>query len=157
MPDWEKYMNRTLVAAAVLGLVQFVSAKTACEVLPIDDAVVVLSQNAQQHDMGAAGCAYEVATPHLVLMVTPPHEAANAKESFVEMKQTARQAGATVKDENGVSNGSFSVATKDSQTIYVVKGAMAFTLSLSNPGSSTPLPDLLDKMRNVAKRATTRL
>jgi hypothetical protein len=132
-------------------------AKSACEVLPIDDAVVVLSQNAQQHDMGASGCAYEVTTPRLVLMVTPPHEASDAKDTFAEMKQTARQSGASVKDENAVSNGSFSVVTKDHQTIYVVKGGMAFSMSLSNPGSSTPLPDLMIKMRNVAKRAASRL
>jgi hypothetical protein len=131
--------------------------KTACEVLPIDDAVVVLSQNAQQKDMGSAGCAYEVSTPQLVLMVTPPQEAAGAKDSFAQMKQTAKQAGATVKDENGISPGSFSLATKDTQVIYVMKGGQAFSLSLSNAGSSTPLPDLLDKMRNVAKRAASRL
>jgi hypothetical protein len=148
-------MNRIVlfaVAMAPLGL-----AKSACEVLPIDDAVVVLSQNAQQHDMGTSGCAYEIATPRLVLMVTPPHEAQDAKDTFTEMKKTARAAGATVKDENGISNGSFSVVTKDHETIYVVKGETAFSISLSNPGSSTPLPDLMNKMRDVAKRAVTRL
>jgi hypothetical protein len=139
---------------ALLLLPAFVSAKTACDVFPIDDAVVVLSQNAQQKDLGNAGCVYDVATPHLVLMVTPPQEAANAKASFAEMKQNAQKAGAAVKDEPGLG---FSAVTKDSQTIFIMKGSSAFSISLSNPGSSTPLPDLLDKMRTVAKRAVMRL
>ena len=148
-------MNRIVLFAVALA--PFCAAKSACDVVPIDDAVVVLSQNAQQHDMGTSGCAYEIATPHLVLMVTPPHEASDAKDTFAEMKQTARAAGAVVKDEDAISNGSFSVVTKDHETIYVVKGEMAFSMSLSNPGSSTPLPDLMNKMRNIAKRAVSRL
>src|SRR5258706_12345470 len=155
MPGWELRMSNQALLVLVLAPLAF--SKTACEVFPIDDAVVVLSQNAQQRDMGSAGCAYEVATPHRGRMVSPPHEAAGAKETFTQMKQTAKQAGATVKDENGISTGSFSLATKDTQVIYVMKGGQAFSLSLSNPGSSTPLPDLLDKMRNVAKRAAARL
>src|SRR5215831_16929411 len=122
------------------------SAKPACDVFPIDDAVVVLSQNAQQKDLGNAGCVYEIATPHLVLMVTPPQEAANVQASFAEMKQNAQRAGATVRDEPGLG---FSAVTKDSQTIFIAKGSSAFSISLSNPGSSTPLPNLLDKMRMV--------
>jgi hypothetical protein len=146
---------RLLLYAAALAPLAF--SKTACEILPIDDAVVVLSQNAQQRDMGSAGCAYEVTTPYLVLMVSPPQEAAGAKESFARMKQTAKQAGATLKDESEISAGSFSLATKGTLVIYVMKGGQAFSVSLSNPGSSTPLPDLLNKMRNVVKRAASRL
>ena len=87
-------------------------------------------------------------------MVTPPQEAANVQASFAEMKQNAQRAGATVRDEPGLG---FSAVTKDSQTIFIAKGSSAFSISLSNPGSSTPLPNLLDKMRMVAKRAVTRL
>ena len=147
-------MHRALL---FLALTPLLSAKTACDVLPIDDAVVVLSQNAQQKDLGAGGCAYEVGTPHLVLMVTPMQDSSNAKATFAEMKATAKQAGAIVKDEPGIGSSAFSVATKDAQSIYVIKGATAFSLSLTNPGSTTPLPDLLDKMRTVAKRAVSRI
>jgi len=130
------------------------SAKTACDVFPIDDAVVVLSQNAQQKDLGEAGCVYEIDTPHLVLFVTPPREIANARLSFEETKQAKQRGGAVVKDEPGLG---FSVVNKNAQMIYILKGSSVFFISLSNPGSSTPLPDLLDKMRIVAKRAATRL
>ncbi len=144
-------MKRSCIYKVVLALLPVLAtAKDACDVFPIDDAVVVLSQNAQQKDLGSAGCVYEVPTPHLVLMVTPPQGAA----SLAEMKQNAARAGATVKDEQGLG---FSAVTKSSQTIFIVKGDSGFSISLSNPGSSTPLPDLLDKMRTVAKRAVQRL
>ncbi len=131
--------------------------KSACEVIPIDDAVVILSQNAMQHDLGTSGCAYEVGPPRLVLMVTPPQEASGAKKFFAESKETAKRAGAVVAEEKAISEGSFSVVTKDQQAIYIVSGDIALTMTLSNPGSSTPLPDLMRKMRDIAKRAVWRL
>ena len=146
-------VHRMCFALAVCA--SMVSAKTACEVLPIDDAVVVLSQNAQQRDLGSAGCLYEIQTPYLALKVTPPQDA--AKAGFTEVKQTAKQMGAAVRDEPGIGSTAFSVVTKDVEEIYVIQGSAAFSISLSNPGSSTPLPDLMNKMRDVVKRAVSRL
>jgi hypothetical protein len=137
---------------ALVALAGLLGAKTACEVLPIDDAVVVLSQNAQQRDLGSEGCVYEIQTPYLMLKVTPPTEA-----SFDELKRTFKQKGATVKEEPGIGSASFSVVSKEMEAIYVVHGSTAFSIMLSNPGSSTPLPDLMNKMRDVAKRAVSRL
>jgi hypothetical protein len=137
---------------ALFALAPLLGAKTACEVLPIDDAVVVLSQNAQQRDLGTHGCVYEIATPYLMLKVTPPTEA-----SLEELRKDFKQKGVMVKEEPGIGSASFSVATKDMEAIYVIQGATAFSIALSNPGSSTPLPDLMNKMRDVAKRAVSRL
>jgi hypothetical protein len=144
---------RTCLALVVSAGI--VSAKTACEVLPIEDAVVVLSQNAQQRDLGRAGCLYEIQTPYLALRVRPPRDA--AKAGYGELKQSAKQTGAVVKDEPGIGSAAFSVVTKDREEIYVIQGSAAFSISLSNPGSSTPLPDLMNKMRDVVKRAVSRL
>jgi hypothetical protein len=130
-------------------------AKTACEILPIDDAVVVLSQNAQQRDLGAEGCIYEIQIPYLALTVTSPQDA--AKSGFSDKKQAAKQTGATVKEEAGIGSASFSVVTKDAEALYVIQGTFAFSIALTNPGSSTPLPDLMSKMRDVARRAVSRL
>ena len=137
---------------ALFALARLLGAKTACEVLPIDDAVVVLSQNAQQRDLGSAGCVYEIQTPYLMLKITPPNEA-----SFQEQKQAFQKKSAEVRDEPGIGSASFSVVTRDMEAIYVIQGSMAFSIALSNPGSSTPLPDLMNKMRDVAKRAVSRL
>ncbi len=126
--------------------------KTACEILPIDDAVVVLSQNAQQRDLGADGCIYEIEIPYLAMTVTSPGDL--SASGFNAKKQ---QAGATVKEEPGIGSASFSIVTKDAEAIYVVQGSSAFSITLANPGSSTPLPDLMSKMREVARRAVTRL
>jgi hypothetical protein len=149
-------MNRLgFIARSCLGLFALeplLGAKTACDVLPIDDAVVVLSQNAQQRDLGADGCVYEIQTPYLMLKVTPPVEA-----SFEELKRSFRQKGAAVRDEPGIGSASFSVVTKEVEAIYVIQGSTEFSITLSNPGSSTPLPDLMNKMRDVAKRAVARL
>lgn len=130
-------------------------AKTACEILPIDDAVVVLSQNAQQRDLGAEGCLYEIQVPYLALTITPPADA--SKSGFSERKQAAKQRGATVKEEPGIGSASFSIVTKDAEAIYIVQGSSAFSIMLTNRGSSTPLPDLMSKMRDVARRAVSRL
>ena len=145
---------RTLALSSFALFAGSLGAKTACEVLPIDDAVVVLSQNAQQRDLGTAGCAYEIATPYLLLRATPPEPMGT---SFAQLKKAFKEKGATVKDEPGIGSASFSVATKDLQAIYVIQGSTEFTIELSNPGSSTPLPDLMNKMRDVAKRAAARL
>jgi hypothetical protein len=131
------------------------SAKTACEILPIDDAVVVLSQNAEQRDRGAEGCVYEIQTPYLALTVTAPQDA--VQSGFNEKKQAAKQTEATVKDEASIGSASFSVVTKDAEAIYVIQGSSAFSIMLTNAGSSTPLPDLMSKMRDVARRAVSRL
>jgi hypothetical protein len=131
------------------------SAKTACEILPIDDAVVVLSQNAQQRDLGAEGCIYEIQIPYLALTVSSPKDA--VQSGFVEKRQAAKQTGATVKEEPGIGSASFSVVSKDAEEIYVIQGSSAFSIALTNPGSSTPLPDLMTKMREVARRAVSRL
>lgn len=130
-------------------------ARTACEIFPIEDAVVVLSQNAEQRDSGDAGCAYEIRTPYLLLKVTPPED--TAKSGYAAIKQTAREHGAQVRDEPTIGSASFSIVTKEAEQIYVIHGATAFTIALSNPGSSTPLPDLMGKMRDVARRAVARL
>jgi hypothetical protein len=127
-------------------------AKTACEIVPIDDAVVVLSQNAQQRDLGAGGCLYEIQIPYLALTVTSPQDA--AKSGFKEKKEAAVQRGAMVKEEAGIG---FSIVTKGTEEIYVIQGSSAFSITLTNPGSSTPLPDLMNKMREVARRAVSRL
>ena len=131
------------------------SAKTACEILPIDDAVVVLSQNAQQRDLGSAGCLYEIQTPYLALKVTPPEDA--EKSGFAQLREAAKQSGASVKEEAGIGSAAFSVVTKDREEIYVIQDSEAFSISLTNPGSSTPLPDLMNKMRDVVRRAVSRL
>jgi hypothetical protein len=65
--------------------------------------------------------------------------------------------GASVKEESGLGSEAFSVVTKEREEIYVIKGSQAFSISLSNPGSSTPLPDLMNKMRDVMRRAVSRL
>jgi hypothetical protein len=127
-------------------------AKTACEILPIDDAVVVLSQNAQQRDRGADGCIYEIQIPYLSLTVTSPEDFTTS--GFGAKK---KESGATVKEEPGIGSASFSIVTKDAEAIYVVQGSAAFSIILTNPGSSTPLPDLMSKMREVARRAVSRL
>jgi hypothetical protein len=148
--------SRNKIAIAFLFAVgRLLSAKTACEILPIDDAVVVLSQNAQQRDLGSAGCLYEIQTPYLALKVMPPQDA--AKAGFTAVKEAARQRGASVKEEPGIGSAAFSVVSKDREEIYVTQGSVAFWISLSNPGSSTPLPDLMNKMRDVVKRAVSRL
>jgi hypothetical protein len=149
-------MNRLQLATCSLALLAGpLCAKTACEILPIDDAVVVLSQNAQQRDLGNEGCIYEIQTPYLLLKVTPPKDAAKSK--FQQLKQSAKETGAQVKEEPGIGSDAFSVVTKSKEEIYVVQGEAAFTISLSNPGSSTPLPDLMDKMRKVIRLAVERL
>jgi hypothetical protein len=130
-------------------------AKTACEILPIDDAVVVLSQNAQQRDLGAEGCIYEIQIPYLALTVSQPKDAAQA--GFADKRQAAKQTGAKVKEEAGIGSASFSIVTKTAEEIYVIQGSSAFSIILTNPGSSTPLPDLMNKMRDVARRAVLRL
>jgi len=130
-------------------------AKPACEILPIDDAVVVLSQNAQQRDLGMNGCIYEIEIPYLSLAVTPPQDF--TKSGFAARKQAAQETGAKVKEEPGIGSASFSIVTKDAEAIYVVQGSSAFSIILSNPGSSTPLPDLMSKIREVARRAVSRL
>jgi hypothetical protein len=149
-----RLQNRVVLPLALAGA-RLLTAKTACEVFPIDDAVVILSQNAEQRDLGSAGCLYEIRTPYLALMVAPPREA--AKSGYAELKQTAKQKGASVKEEAGIGSSAFSVVTKDKEEIYVTQGSLAFSISLSNPGSSTPLPDLMNKMRDVVKRAVSRL
>ena len=138
--------------ALLLACAGTLFAKTACEILPIDDAVVVLSQNAQQRDLGAEGCIYEIQIPYLALTVTSPRDLSTS--GFNAKKQ---QPGATVKEEPGIGSGSFSIVTKDAEAIYVVQGSTAFSITLTNPGSSTPLPDLMNKMREVARRAVMRL
>jgi hypothetical protein len=149
--------NVTVRSASILLVLwaSALSAKTACEVLPIDDAVVVLSQNAEQRDLGGDGCLYEIQTPYLALKVTPPRDA--AKSGYEELKRVAKGMGAVVKDEAGIGTAAFSVVTKDKEEIYVIQGAQAFSVTLSNPGSSTPLPDLMNKIRDVVRRAVTRL
>jgi hypothetical protein len=146
--------NRIAVSLLIAGA-SLLSGKTACEILPIDDAVVVLSQNAQQRDLGSAGCLYEIQTPYLALRVSPPQDA--GKAGFPELREAAKQRGASVKEEAGIGSAAFSVVTKDREEIYVTQGSVAFWISLSNPGSSTPLPDLMGKMRDVLKRAVSRL
>src|SRR5271170_5997780 len=103
---------------ALFVLARLLGAKTACEVLPIDDAVVVLSQNAQQRDLGSDGCVYEIQTPYLMLKVTPPRDS-----SFEELKQSFKQKGAAVKEEPGIGSASFSVVTKELEAIYVIQGS----------------------------------
>jgi hypothetical protein len=132
-----------------------ISAKTACEILPIDDAVAVLSQNAQQRDLGSEGCIYEIQIPYLALTVTPPQNA--AKSGFAAKKEAAKQAGSTVKEEASIGSASFSVVTAEAEWIYVIQGSSAFSIALTNPGSSTPLPDLMNRIRDVARRAVSRL
>ncbi len=147
---------RNKIAASLwIAAARVLFAKTACEILPIDDAVVVLSQNAQQRDLGSAGCLYEIQTPYLALKVTPPQDA--AKAGFAELKESAKKTGASVKEEPGIGSAAFSVVTKEREEIYVTQGSEAFSISLSNAGSSTPLPDLMNKMRDVVKRAVSRL
>jgi hypothetical protein len=73
------------------------------------------------------------------------------------LKQSAKQTGAAVRDEPGIGSSSFSVVTKEAEEIYVIQGSAAFSVTLTNPGSSTPLPDLMNKMRDVVRRAVARL
>jgi hypothetical protein len=145
-------MSRFAAPSLLLACASGLLAKPACEILPIDDAVVVLSQNAQQVDRGSKGCLYKIEIPYLALEVTPPQD--YAKSGFAATKQ---QAGAKVKEEPGIGSESFSIVTKDAEAIYVVQGSTAFSIILTNPGSSTPLPDLMSKMRDVARRAVSRL
>jgi hypothetical protein len=142
-------------AASLLFCSALLSAKPACEVFPIDDAVVVLSQNAQQHEATSAGCLYEISTPHLTLLFTISESV--SKATFAELKQRAEKAGEAVKDEPGLGPYAFSSTTKDAESIAILEGTTALTLILSNSGSSTPLPDLMYKLRIVAKRALARL
>ena len=146
-------MNRFVACSiGLLACAGTLFAKTACEILPIDDAVVVLSQNAQQRDRGADGCIYEIQIPYLALTVTSPGN--SSASGFIAVKQAA---GASVKEEPGIGSASFSIVTKDAEAIYVVQGSSAFSIILTNPGSSTPLPDLMNKIREVARRAVSRL
>ena len=145
-------MSRFGSFGLLLACAYVLCAKPACEILPIDDAVVVLSQNAQQRDLGSNGCIYEIQIPYLSLAVTNPQDF--TKSGFVAAKQAA---GAKAKEEPGIGTASFSIVTEDAEAIYVVQGSSAFSIILSNPGSSTPLPDLMNKMRDVARRAVTRL
>lgn len=144
-------MNR--FGASSIGLVACAGtlfAKTACEILPIEDAVVVLSQNAQQRDLGDKGCVYEIEIPYLALTVTPPRD---LSASDVAAKRREPSA----KEEPGIGSGSFSIVTKEAEAIFVVQGSSGFSITLTNKGSSTPLPDLMTKMREVARRAVMRL
>jgi len=165
----------------LLAAVEVLTAMTPCEVLPIKDAVAVLGPGAKQKDNTAQECTYEVPLPPgtrrtpfnqpLMLTARPwwtdiasqsaTEAARNAKQGFNEMMNALRQNGASIKDESANGYSAFSaVNTKkydDSQGIYILQGTKNIVISVYRQRGVTALPDLMDKLRVVAKRAAARL
>jgi hypothetical protein len=165
-----------MFSIALIAAASVVSAKTPCEVLPMEDAQTILGQNIKQTANSAEACVYQTPRPQgtrATRLNQPPElrgspwwtdttggqSGFTAKDGFAMMTEDYGQNGALIKDESGSDYSAFSVVDKSSEqiAIFILKGEKIFGIRLFGPQTASPTPDLMDKLRAVAKRAASRL
>ncbi len=129
-------------------------AKPACSFVTVQDAESVLGAKATEH-WGPGSCAFDTIGKPTILVVIVD-SSPNVKQQIWLPKQNIPKAGGTVREEPDVFPGAYSTTIKGAQTIYLLKGNTAVSVTATNDNKGV-LPDMLEKMRPVAKRIAGRL
>ncbi len=144
-----------LCAALVSTAAAQASPKNSCALVTVEDAVAVVGPTAVKQIDTGKNCVYGAAGQKLHLAVAAdsgPH----AKDGMEMPKLMVSKYGGTVKDEPGVGAGAYSTTIKGAQTVYVFKRGTAVSISAATD-ANTPFPDMLDKLRAIAKKTLGRL
>lgn len=146
-----KFLILTLLAAFAISAQP---SRLACSYVTVQDAESVLGAKAAEH-WGPGSCAFDVVGKPTILVVIVD-SSPNVKQQILMPKQNIPRAGGTVREEPDVFPGAYSTTIKGAQSIYILKGNTAVSVTVTNDNKGT-LPDMLDKLRPVAKRIAGRL
>lgn len=143
-----------LLAALALPAGAQALKKTACSVVTQKDAEELLGPKAMQH-VGPGSCAWNLAGSPLVFVVIVDSSPA-VKQQILLPRQNVPKMGGTIQEEPGVFPGAYSATGKGAQTIYLLKGDTASSITITNDGKGM-MSDMLPKLRPIAKRIAGRL
>ena len=143
-----------------IGAAQTPSAKSGCSLVTEEDAVTIVGPVGQKLDSGP-NCVHGSKGPSAaaVALAVKVDSSPQVKELFTMPKILAAKASTpvTVKDEPGLSPGAYSLSMKGSQTIYMLKGSVALSITFGDVPGAKGVPDMLDKLRPIAKKALGRM
>lgn len=128
--------------------------KTACSFVTQQDAESILGPKAMQH-VGPGSCAWNLPNSPLVFVVIVDSNP-QIKQQIYMPRTAIAKAGGTVREEPGVWGGAYSTTIPGAQTIYLLKGDTGASITITNDRKGV-LPDMLDKLRPVAKRIVGRM
>lgn len=129
------------------------AAPSVCKIVTQEDAEAILGPKAVQHT-APGSCAYDIPGQKIVFVVIVD-SSPNVKQQILLPKQNVPKAGGVVQDEPSIAAGAYSTVIRQGQSIYMLKGNSAISVSVFNDAG--PLPNQLDKLRPVAKRIYGRL
>lgn len=128
--------------------------RLACSFVTQQDAEAILGPKAAQH-AGPGSCAYDAPGQNFILVVIVD-SSPNVKQQIWVPKQNIGRAGGTVREEPGVYPGAYSTSIKGAQSVYLLKGDSAVSVTVTNDNKGV-LPDMLEKLRPLAKKIAGRL
>ena len=125
----------------------------ACKIVTQEDAVAILGPKAVQHS-GPGSCAYDAAGSSYIFVVIVD-SSPNVATQIQIPRQSIPKAGGTVRDEPSVAPSAFSTKLPRAQSIYFLKKNTAVSVTVTSDKAN--VPEMLDKLRVVARRIAARL
>jgi hypothetical protein len=139
---------------AVAASAQTPTGKNACTLVTPEEAATILGPDPVKNEINGI-CLYEAKGQKMVLKIDAPKT--GVTKALQQMpKALVPQGGGTVREEPGVGPDAYSTSIKGAQSIYMLKGSVATYISIATDAAH-PFPDMLDKLRPIAKKALGRL
>jgi hypothetical protein len=147
-----------ILSLLVLQWVATAQMKSLCSLVTVDDARAFFGEPPQQDMSSPQICAYSSKGQTVRLAIVNYTAAANAKMLFEMNRQGMKDAKGSPKDEPGLGATAFSASTKSTFEIFLLKGNATVQLTAASANDRTAIAAAeLDKLREVAKRAASRM